>query len=150
MITTLPRKPRRFPTKKSRSSDVYGASYSRSTAQYPSESSIVEQQREIALKANQDCVIIPDDYQFVDTGVSGTPHHRGGLDALLLAARFARFRVLYLQDLTRLSRDLTMLISIIEELVFHHDVRVVSIQDGFDTSAPGWGRHTALLRPRHD
>lgn len=150
MIKTLPRKPRRSKAKKSGGSDVYGASYSRSTVQYPSETSIAEQQREIALKANRDCVIIPDDNRFVDTGVSGTARHRGGLNALLVAARFARLRVLYLHDLTRLSRDLTMLISIIDELVLEHGVRVVSIQDGFDTNKPGWGRHAALLRPRHD
>jgi DNA invertase Pin-like site-specific DNA recombinase len=148
MIKNLPCKPRRLKAKKSGASDVYGASYSRCTVQ--SEMSIAEQQREIALKANRDCVIIPHANQFVDNGDSGTARHRGGLDALLVAARLARFRVLYLRDLTRLSRDLTMLLPIIDELAFQHGIRVVSIQDDFDTGAPGWGRHAALMRQRHD
>ena len=69
---------------------------------------------------------------FTDEAASGARPDRPGLAALRTAAVAGEFRVLLIDDLSRLARNTLLLLSVLEELRFH-GVRVVSVADGLDT-----------------
>jgi len=69
---------------------------------------------------------------YTDKAASGAREDRPGLAALRAAAVAGEFRVLLIDDLSRLARNTLLLLSVLEELRFH-GVRVVSVADGLDT-----------------
>ena len=69
---------------------------------------------------------------FTDEAASGAREDRPGLAALRAAAVNADFRVVLVDDLSRLARNTLLLLSVLEELRFN-GVRVVSVADGLDT-----------------
>ena len=69
---------------------------------------------------------------YTDEAASGAREDRPGLAALRAAAVAGEFRVLLIDDLSRLARNTLLLLSVLEELRFH-GVRVVSVADGLDT-----------------
>ena len=69
---------------------------------------------------------------YTDEAASGAREDRPGLAALRVAAVAGEFRVLLIDDLSRLARNTLLLLSVLEELRFH-GVRVVSVADGLDT-----------------
>ena len=70
---------------------------------------------------------------YTDEAASGAREDRPGLGALRAAAVAGEFRVLLIDDLSRLARNTLLLLSVLEELRFH-GVRVVSVADGLDTA----------------
>ena len=69
---------------------------------------------------------------YTDEAASGAREDRPGLAALRAAAIDGRFRLLLVDDLSRLARNTLLLLSVLEELRFH-GVRVLSVADGLDT-----------------
>ena len=69
---------------------------------------------------------------YTDEAASGAREDRPGLVALRAAAVAGEFRVLLVDDLSRLARNTLLLLSVLEELRFH-GVRVLSVSDGLDT-----------------
>ena len=69
---------------------------------------------------------------FVDKAASGAREDRPGLTALRASANNGEFRVVLIDDLSRLARNTLLLLSVLEELRFR-GVRVVSVADGLDT-----------------
>lgn len=73
-------------------------------------------------------------HEFVDEGVSGTQASRPGLDAMMEAARLGKADVCCFYRLDRLSRSLSHLIQILDELAALN-VGIVSVKDAaFDTT----------------
>ena len=72
---------------------------------------------------------------FIDKAASGAREareDRPGLTALRASAVDGEFRVVLIDDLSRLARNTLLLLSVLEELRFR-GVRVVSVADGLDT-----------------
>ena len=69
---------------------------------------------------------------YTDAAASGAREDRPGLAALRAASVDGGFRVLLVDDLSRLARNTLLLLSVLEELRFH-GVRVLSVSDGLDT-----------------
>lgn len=69
---------------------------------------------------------------YTDEAASGAREDRPGLAALRAAAVDGGFRILLVDDLSRLARNTLLLLSVLEELRFH-GVRVLSVADGLDT-----------------
>jgi len=73
-------------------------------------------------------------HEFVDQGVSGTQTSRPGLDAMMEAARLGKVDVCCFYRLDRLSRSLSHLIQILDELAALK-VGIISVKDAaFDTT----------------
>ena len=72
---------------------------------------------------------------YTDQAASGAREDRPGLAALRAAAVDGEFRVVLIDDLSRLARNTLLLLSVLEELRFQ-GVRVVSVADGLDTNDP--------------
>jgi site-specific DNA recombinase len=105
--------------------------YARFSKEKQSESSIEDQVRVCSgwCERNQATVIA----RFEDQGISGAAiGNRPGLQAALGAA----VDVLVVMDLTRLSRSQADLPKLIDRLV-HRGVRVVGVQDGYDSARKG-------------
>jgi DNA invertase Pin-like site-specific DNA recombinase len=76
-------------------------------------------------------------FEFADEAVSGTKLKRAGLDAVAAAKR-GEYQVLFFQSLSRLARESLISMTVLKDLVFNHNVRVVCFGEYLDTSYPGW------------
>jgi DNA invertase Pin-like site-specific DNA recombinase len=84
-------------------------------------------------RARSDKGVIPtDNVFFIDRGVSGTKPDRDALANLKTAARAKRLSTLYVEDLSRLGRESTHLMSLLKELVYD-GIRIVSVNEGIDS-----------------
>jgi DNA invertase Pin-like site-specific DNA recombinase len=76
---------------------------------------------------------ISDEHIYADQAQSGARSDRPALAALMTAARSGDIDVVLIDDLSRLTRDNHLMLSIIAELHFE-GIRVVSVADGLDST----------------
>jgi len=100
-------------------------------------------------RAAADGVSIPDDNVFVDRAVSGTKPDRTALAELKAAALARRFTVLYVEDLSRLSRESSHMMMLLKELVYE-DVRIISVNEGIDSASDSWHILATILGLKHE
>ncbi|WP_407643972.1 recombinase family protein [Dongia deserti] len=108
------------------------AAYARYSTLGQKEASIEDQLRNCRAHADRQGWAIS--RVFEDRGISGTVTDRPGYQAMLAAARAARFDVLIVDDLSRLSRDKIEFGRLIRELK-SRGIRVIGVSDGFDSLA---------------
>jgi DNA invertase Pin-like site-specific DNA recombinase len=126
------------------------ASYSRYSTDLQQAESITDQQRKCRDHADQLGLTIAPEYEFCDQAISGTKLARDGLDRLLDTARHQRFRVLLLENLSRLARESVISLPILKELVDVLGIRVISISEGLDTDRNGWELPAAIYSLQHE
>lgn len=81
---------------------------------------------------------------FSDAAMSGTHAERPGYRALIEAIESGRFDVLLVDDMSRLSRDTAESGRILRRLSWHN-VRLIGVSDGTDTSRDGHELDTGIL-----
>ena len=114
------------------------AIYARYSTEYQSESSIADQYRVCTEWCDQNGITTTARYE--DQGISGAAMgNRPGLQQALTAP----VDVIVVMDLTRLSRNQADLPKIIDRLT-HRGVRVIGVQDGFDSSRKGYKLQAGL------
>lgn len=99
-----------------------------STARQEQEETIDSQLAEVRQRIEADDALLGADMVFVDEGYSGSMLERPALDAMLDAAKNKEFDVLYIYDLGRLSRQLSHLLIVIEQLE-KYDRELVSLHE---------------------
>jgi len=99
-----------------------------STARQEQEETIDSQVAEVRQRIDADDAILLDSNIYVDEGYSGSLLERPALDAMLDAAKNKEFDTLYIYDLGRLSRQLSHLLIVIEQLD-KHEREVVSLHE---------------------
>lgn len=114
------------------------ASYARYSSENQDVASITQQQDNMHSAASLNRHRIIKEYEFYDEAVSGTKLDRKGLNALLEGARSGKFRIIYLWNISRLSREIAIAIPILKELVTIHGVRIISVADGLDSQHASW------------
>lgn len=87
-----------------------------STQRQENEETIQSQIAEIKAKIAEDGNILPEECVFLDDGWSGTVLARPALDELRDAVKKQAFKILYIYDLGRLSRDFTNQLILIKEI----------------------------------
>jgi len=70
---------------------------------------------------------------FFDEAISGSRTDRAGLNEMMELARTKNFEALLVDDLSRLARNILLMLSMIHELRFL-GIRVVSVADGLDSN----------------
>src|SRR5258708_5287748 len=111
------------------------AIYSRFSTDRQTDSSIVDQVRVCGEYAERQCWTVVDQYE--DQGISGAAlGNRPGVLKLQDAAFAGRFNAVLVTDLSRLSRSQGDLSKMIDRLVAK-GIRVVGVQDGYDSSRRG-------------
>jgi len=126
------------------------ASYARYSSDQQDEKSIADQQRMCGEQAARDGLVIEPDFKFADHAVSGTKLHRAGLDQLLAVAKQRGFQVLYFHSLSRLARESVITMPMLKELVYVHQVRVISLTEGIDTVRPNWEINAVFSSLHHE
>lgn len=121
-----------------------GASYSRYSSDMQQPASISDQQRKCRSRAESNGHRILPANEFYDAAVSGTKADRAGLNALIQAAKAGRFSVLYLENLNRLARESVISMPLIKTLVYRYHIRIISIDEGIDTTNEGWDLSAAV------
>jgi len=99
-----------------------------STARQEQEETIDSQVAEVKQRIALDEAFLTDTATFVDEGYSGSLLERPALDAMLDAAKNKEFDVLYIYDLGRLSRQLSHLLIVIEQLE-KYECEIVSLHE---------------------
>lgn len=138
--TRLSRSARRpeTPPASRRTGGEVAASYSRFSSDNQDSSSIDQQRRKCRERATADGNDLRSQFEFADEAASGTRSDRDGFNAMLKAARAGEFKVLYLESLSRLARELVLSIATLKELVYVHGIRVISTSEGLDSDQAGW------------
>jgi len=126
-----------------------GAVYARMSTAMQSEHSPDDQVRVCRERAAADGVSIPDVSVFIDRAVSGTKPDRTALAELNAAALARRFAVLYVEDLSRLSRESSHMMMFLKELVYE-DVRIISVNEGIDSASESWHVLATILGLKHE
>jgi len=127
------------------------ASYTRFSCDHQNERSITDQQRKCQYRASCDGRPISAELEFFDEAESGARHDRGGFDRMLAAARAGLISDLYFESLSRLARDCVLTLQTLRELVYVHKIRVVSIDEGIDTSVTAnWELLAAIFGIQHE
>ena len=109
------------------------AIYARYSSENQREESIVDQIASCRAWAEAHAVKVLEAHIYSDSAESGASHHRAGLLALKGAAEQGRFGVVIVDDLSRLARDNTYMLSLIADLDYA-GVRVVSVAEHLDTA----------------
>jgi site-specific DNA recombinase len=111
------------------------ATYSRYSTDRQNESSIADQNRVCGEWCAREGISVA--ARFEDQGISGAAiGNRPGFLAMMEAALAARFDVLVVMDLTRLSRSQGDLSKMIDRMAAR-GVRVIGVQDGYDSARKG-------------
>lgn len=127
------------------------AIYCRFSSKNQDDRTIADQQRQCRARATRDRFAAGEILLFADEAVSGAGHSRGEFDRMMAAARAGRFKVLYFVNLSRLARDCVLTLQTLRELVYVHKVRVISIDEGLDTSqSDSWELIAAILGVQHE
>lgn len=108
------------------------AIYARYSSENQRPESITDQVESCRKLATERGYEISSEHIFSDEASSGARSDRSGLAALRAAAEQGAFRVVLVDDLSRLARNTLLMLSILEEFRFH-GIRVVSVADGLDT-----------------
>lgn len=111
-------------------------SYARYSSDMQDERSIRDQQRRCNEKAAREGYTIV--REFEDAGISGANRDRPGYQALLAACRRGEISVIYVESLSRFSRDSYDSHGSLLDLTHTHGVRIATVDDGIDTSTEGW------------
>lgn len=99
-----------------------------STARQEQEETIESQVAEVKQRILSDDNALAKSNIYIDEGYSGSMLERPALDAMLDAAKIGEFDVLYIYDLGRLSRQLSHLLVVIEQLE-KHEREIVSLHE---------------------
>lgn len=99
-----------------------------STARQEQEETIDSQVAEVKQRIALDEAVLTTPATFIDEGYSGSLLERPALDAMLDAAKNKEFDVLYIYDLGRLSRQLSHLLIVIEQLE-KYECEVISLHE---------------------
>ncbi|MCA9340470.1 MAG: recombinase family protein, partial [Candidatus Saccharibacteria bacterium] len=99
-----------------------------STARQEQEETIDSQIAEVRQRILADNTLLTDERTYIDEGYSGSLLERPSLDAMLDAAKNKEFDVLYIYDLGRLSRQLSHLLIVIEQLE-KYECEIVSLHE---------------------
>src|SRR5580698_6881640 len=111
------------------------AIYSRFSTDKQTESSIGDQVRMCTERAVKDGHTIT--YNFEDQGISGAAiGNRPGFQQMMAAGLAREYDVLYIMDLTRLSRSQADLAKAVDRLT-SKGVRVLTVQNGYDSARKG-------------
>jgi len=116
---------------------VYGYTRRSKLEKYAPEESLSGQAQRITDYAREQQLGVPTIYQ--DPGFSGRNSQRPGLRALKRAVKANRVRVLIIDRLDRLSRNLFVLLDLVK-LFSEHNVRLISVRENIDFS-----QHFGLL-----
>ncbi len=111
---------------------MQAAIYARYSSENQRPESIDDQISSCRRLAKERHYVVEQGHIFTDAAASGAREDRPGLVALRVAAIDGGFRVLLVDDLSRLARSTLLLLSVLEEFRFH-GVRVLSVADGLDT-----------------
>ena len=103
------------------------ASYSRYSTNLQDESSLEQQQNRCREKALQLGMTISPDLEFSDAASSGTKPDRKGVTDLINAAENGLIDVIFVDSLSRLSRELCFTLSTLKNLVQNNGARLLSV-----------------------
>ena len=112
------------------------AVYARYSSENQREESIVDQIASCRRGAAARGWVVLDDHVYADPAHSGASHDRPALLRLLEAAKHQAFDVLFVDDLSRLSRSNLYLLVTLADLEYA-GVRLVSVADNLDTADEG-------------
>ena len=82
--------------------------------------------------------------------MSGTKRERDGLNKMIAAAQEGKIKTLYLYSLSRLGRESVITLPLLKQLVYVHNVRVISVTDGIDTDRDNWELIAAIMSIVHE
>jgi hypothetical protein len=125
------------------------ASYARFSSDQQDVSSLEQQQRRCRDKAIDNGHDLKSELEFTDEAMSGTLIDRPGFKRMMAQAREGAFQVLYVDSLSRLSREVSFSITNLKELADVLKVRVISVSEGFDTAVPGWELNAVIRSWQH-
>jgi site-specific DNA recombinase len=108
------------------------ATYARYSTEAQRASSIVDQRRNCAKRAQTEGWAIV--AEFADEAISGSVNRRPQYTKMQEAAAAKKFDVLLLDDLSRLSRDSVEQETVIRRLEFQ-GIRIISVSDGYDSTS---------------
>ncbi len=111
-------------------------SYTRYSSDHQNERSIHDQQRRCRERAERDGLTI--DREYADEAISGARHDRPDFNRLCNDCRDGKIAIVFVESLSRLSRDALLSQRTLLELMHRHGVRFVSLDDGVDTQNEGW------------
>ncbi|MDR2706432.1 MAG: recombinase family protein [Planctomycetaceae bacterium] len=114
------------------------AVYARYSSDLQDTSSIDGQIRKARDWAVRNEVMIQERHRFIDEAISGTKNCRPGLDQMLAAAERGEFNILIVESLSRLARSHVYASTVMMHLVYVLKIRIIGLDDGCDTSHPGW------------
>ena len=109
------------------------AIYARYSSQNQRQESIEDQISACRRDAVERGFVVLDDHVYADYAQSGAFLERPALRALLDAARQRLFDVVFVDDLSRLARDNTYMLSMLADLRYEA-VRLISVADHLDTA----------------
>lgn len=99
-----------------------------STARQEQEETVDSQVAEVKQRITSDDSFLTEQQTYIDEGYSGSMLERPALDAMLDAAKRKEFDILYIYDLGRLSRQLSHLLIVIEQLE-KYECEVISLHE---------------------
>lgn len=106
--------------------------YTRYSSENQRPESIEDQVRIIRAAAAKYGFSLPEKCIYRDAAMSGALAMRPDLNKMLADAKTGAFQVLFLDDLSRLARDATLMLLTLQDLRYH-GIRVISVADGLDT-----------------
>lgn len=97
------------------------------------ESYSIQNQKKLLTKAAKD-MGYTNLVTFVDDGVSGVTMNRPGFNAMMTELEKGHASAVYVKDMSRLGRNYIEVGRLMEEFFPAHDIRLIAISDGIDTS----------------
>lgn len=97
------------------------------------ESYSIQNQKKLLTKAAKD-MGYTNLVTFVDDGVSGVTMNRPGFNAMIAELEKGHASAVYVKDMSRLGRNYIEVGRLMEEFFPAHDIRLIAISDGIDTS----------------
>lgn len=97
------------------------------------ESYSIQNQKKLLTKAAKD-MGYTNLVTFVDDGVSGVTMNRPGFNSMIAELEKGHASAVYVKDMSRLGRNYIEVGRLMEEFFPSHDIRLIAISDGIDTS----------------
>ena len=97
------------------------------------ESYSIQNQKKLLTKAAKD-MGYTNLVTFVDDGVSGVTMDRPGFNAMMAELEKGHAAAVFVKDMSRLGRNYIEVGRLMEEFFPEHDIRLVAVSDGIDTS----------------
>ena len=108
--------------------------YARYSTDKQSDSSIEDQARNCKRYAERQGLTVVQRYE--DKAISGASKNRPGFEAMCAAANDEKFKVLLVDDLSRLSRDDIEMKQVIRRFKFQK-IQIIGVSDGYDSETKG-------------